>query len=71
MVNGLQCPCLITSLLAQKKHSGDKFPLSKFMKGCERFKPRSPVISRLSIIVRVNIVLNGTVVDSDNKGDFV
>ena len=33
---------------------------------CEKFKPRSHFKSRLSLIVRVNVVLNRTVVvDSD------
>ena len=33
---------------------------------CERFEPRSHFKSRLSLIVRVNVVLNRTiVVDSD------
>ena len=33
---------------------------------CERFKPRSHFKSRLSLIARVNVVLNRTVVvDSD------
>ena len=32
---------------------------------CERFEPRSHFISKLSMIVRVNVVLNGTVIDSD------
>ena len=33
---------------------------------CERFEPRSHLKSRLSLIVRVNVVLNRTVVvDSD------
>ena len=33
---------------------------------CKRFEPRSHFISRLSMIVRVNVVLNRTVVvDSD------
>ena len=32
---------------------------------CERFEPGSHFKSRLSLIVRVNVVLNGTVVDSD------
>ena len=32
---------------------------------CERFEPRRHFKSRLSLIVRVNIVLNRTVVDSD------
>ena len=32
---------------------------------CEKFEPRSHFKSRLSLIVRVNVVLNRTVVDSD------
>ena len=32
---------------------------------CKRFEPRSHLISRLSMIVRVNFVLNRTVVDSN------
>ena len=42
-----------------------------FLKGnnteyCERFEPRSHFMSRLSMIVRVNVVLNRiVVVDSD------
>ena len=32
---------------------------------CERFEPRSHFISRLSMIVWVNVVLNRTVVYSD------
>ena len=36
---------------------------------CERFEPRSHFKSRLSLIVRVNIVLNRTVVDSDWRFD--
>ena len=32
---------------------------------CERFEPRSHFKSRLSLIVRMNVVLNRTVVDSD------
>ena len=31
---------------------------------CERFEPRSHFKSRLSLIVRVNVVLSRTVVDS-------
>ena len=35
---------------------------------CERFEPRSHFKSRLSLIVRVNVVLNRTaVVDSDRR----
>ena len=38
----------------------------RYMYNCERFEPRSHFISRLSMIVRVNVVLNRTVVvDSD------
>ena len=36
---------------------------------CERFEPRSHFISRLSVIVRVNVVLNRTVFDSDPRFD--
>ena len=37
-----------------------------YMYCCERFEPRSHFKSRLSLIVRVNVVLNRTVVvDSD------
>ena len=36
---------------------------------CERFEPRSHFISGLSMIVRLNIVLNRTVVDSDWRFD--
>ena len=37
---------------------------------CERFEPRSHFKSRLSLIVRVNVVLNRTVVvDSDCRFD--
>ena len=32
---------------------------------CERFEPRSHFISRFSMIIRVNVVLNRSVVDSD------
>ena len=32
---------------------------------CERFEPRGHLISKLSLIVLVNVVLNRTVVDSD------
>ena len=32
---------------------------------CERFEPKSHFKSRLSLIIRVNLVLNRTVVDSD------
>ena len=35
-------------------------------RNCKRFEPRSHFISRLSMIIRVNVVLNRTVVvDSD------
>ena len=33
---------------------------------CERFEPRSHFISRLSMVVRVNVVLNRTVVVDSN-----
>ena len=36
---------------------------------CERFEPKSHFISRLSMIIRVNVVLNRTVVDSDWRFD--
>ena len=37
---------------------------------CERFEPRSHFKSRLSLLVRVNVVLNRTVVvDSDLRFD--
>ena len=37
---------------------------------CERFEPRSHFKSRLSLIVRVNVLLNRTVVvDSDRRFD--
>ena len=40
--------------------------LSEVSQNCERFEPRSHFKSRLSLIVRVNVVLNRTVVvDSD------
>ena len=40
--------------------------MSPGKKNCERFEPRSHFKSRLSLIVRVNVVLNRTVVvDSD------
>ena len=40
--------------------------LNVYTKYCERFEPRSHFKSRLSLIVRVNVVLNRTVVvDSD------
>ena len=32
---------------------------------CERLEPRGHFISRLNMIVRVKVVLNRTVVDSD------
>ena len=32
------------------------------VKGCESFEPRSHFIGRLSLIVRVNVVLNRSVV---------
>ena len=38
---------------------------------CERFEPRSHFKSRLSLIVRVNVVVNRTVfVDSDQERKF-
>ena len=36
---------------------------------CERFEHKSHFISRLRMIVRVNVVLNRTVVDSDRRFD--
>ena len=37
---------------------------------CERFEPRSHFISRIGMIVRVNVVLNRTVVvDKDGRFD--
>ena len=40
------------------------------MKNCERFEPRSHFKSRLSLIVRVNVVLSRTVVfDSYDEAD--
>ena len=36
---------------------------------CERFESRSHFISDLSMIVRVNIVLNTVVVDSNSRFD--
>ena len=47
-----------------KNHFVDVYLL--FSYNCERFEPRSHFKSRLSLIVRVNVVLNRTlVVDSD------
>ena len=38
----------------------------RYMYNCERFEPRGHFINRLSMIVRVKVVLNRTVVvDSD------
>ena len=42
-----------------------------YTKNCERFEPRSHLISRLSLLVRVNVVLNRTVVGSDEEGSNV
>ena len=40
--------------------------VNNYIVSCERFEPRSHFKSRLSLIVRVNVVLNRTVVvDSD------
>ena len=36
---------------------------------CDRFEPRSHFISRLSMIVRLNVVLNRTVVNSVGRFD--
>ena len=38
---------------------------NNFTFNCERCEAKSHFISRLSMIVRVNIVMNRTVVDSD------
>ena len=47
-------------------HHGHNFGLVNSTLFCERFKPRSHFKSRLSLIIRVNVVLNRTVVvDSD------
>ena len=51
-------------------HHGYNFGLVKSTLFCERFEPRSHFKSRLSLIIRVNIVLNRTVfVDSDWRFD--
>ena len=43
-----------------------RLKLKNLNENCERFEPRSHFKSRLSLIVRVNVVLNRTVVvDSD------
>ena len=36
---------------------------------CERFEPRVHFVSRLSMIVRINVVLNRTVADSNRRFD--
>ena len=33
------------------------------MRNCERFEPRSNFISRLSMIIPINVVLNRTAID--------
>ena len=47
--------------------------IKDFLRGdvynCERFEPRNHFISRWSMIVRVNVVLNRTFVDSDWRFD--
>ena len=66
LVNPLQCT-------SQKFNVGFNLPLSRFwpnwnmqLQFCERFEPWIHFISRLSMIVRVKVVLNRTViVDSD------
>ena len=51
-------------------HHGHNFGLVNTTLFCERFEPRSHFKSRLSLIIRVNIVLNRTVfVDSDWRFD--
>ena len=51
-------------------HHGHNFGLVNSTLFCERFEPRSHFKSRLSLIIRVNIVLNRTVfVDSDWRFD--
>ena len=45
---------------------------SLFFTKCERFEPRSHFKSRLSLIVRVNVILNRTVfVDGDWRFDYL
>ena len=44
---------------------------SVYSKNCERFEPRGHLISRLSMIFRVNEVLNMTFVGSDVEGPNV
>ena len=55
--------------IALKKDSSSfnlRCDYSKALTLCERSEPRSHFISRLSMIVRVNVILNRTVVvDSD------
>ena len=42
----------------------------KILCNCERFEPRSHFKSRLSLIVRVNVVLNrSVVVDNDGRSN--
>ena len=51
-------------------YHGHNFGLVNSTLFCERFEPRSHFISRLSLIIRVNIFLNRTVfVDSDWRFD--
>ena len=53
-------------LQIKKVAANKKKMLLPIKKCCERFEPRSHFKSRLSLIVRVNVVLNRTVVvDSD------
>ena len=50
----------------QQTKNDKVYVYSSFKKFCERFEPRSHFKSWLNLIVRVNVVLNGTVVvDSD------
>ena len=56
--------CSFRSVLFE--HKKDTLSLLKLIDYCQRFEPRSHFKSRLSLIVRVNVVLNRTVVvDSD------
>ena len=58
----------IQATASQKLLTGIKLSQQRrLMKNCERFEPRSHFKSRLSLIVRVNVVLNrNVVVDSDS-----
>ena len=48
----------------------EKWSFTSSSNYCERFEPRSHFISRLSMIVRVNLVLNRTIfIDSDWRFD--